>query len=66
MAICNDEEYASLPRSQIVQRLTDKGIYLASESAMYRVLKAINQQHHRDKSKAPQAACVYQLQCLSI
>jgi len=53
LATCNDEEYASLPPSQIVPRLADKGVYLASESTMYRVLKAANQQHHRGKSKAP-------------
>lgn len=53
LATCNDEEYASLPPSQIVPRLADRGIYLASESTMYRVLKAANQQHHRGKSKAP-------------
>ncbi len=34
-------------------RLADKGIYLASESTFYRVLKAQGQQHHRGKSKAP-------------
>lgn len=54
LATCNDEEYASLPPSQIVPRLADKGVYLASESTMYRVLKAANQQHHRGKSKVPQ------------
>jgi putative transposase len=51
--ICNQVEYASLPPSQIVPRLADKGIYLASESTFYRVLKAQGQQHHRGKSKAP-------------
>jgi putative transposase len=54
LATCNDEDYASLPPSQIVPRLADKGVYLASESTMYRVLKAANQQHHRGKSKAPE------------
>ena len=54
LATCNEEDYASLPPSQIVPRLADKGVYLASESTMYRVLKAANQQHHRGKSKAPQ------------
>ncbi|WP_115336877.1 IS3 family transposase [Legionella londiniensis] len=54
LATCNSEDYASLPPSQIVPRLADKGIYLASESTMYRVLKAANQQHHRGKSKAAQ------------
>ncbi|WP_459874221.1 helix-turn-helix domain-containing protein, partial [Endothiovibrio diazotrophicus] len=33
---CNQNEYASLPPSQIVPRLADKGDYLASESSFYR------------------------------
>lgn len=52
LATCNNEEYASLPPSQIVPRLADDGVYLASESTMYRVLKSANQQYHRGKSKA--------------
>ncbi len=35
----NSIEYRNLPPSQIVPRLADKGIYLASESSFYRVLK---------------------------
>jgi len=50
---CNREEYASLPPSQIVPRLADDNIYLASESTFYRVLKAHNQLHHRGRSQAP-------------
>jgi len=30
LAVCNSVEYAQLPPSQIVPRLADKGIYLAS------------------------------------
>jgi putative transposase len=52
--MCNDEKYASLPPSQIVPRLADESIYLASESTMYRVFKAASQQHHQDKSKVPE------------
>ena len=47
LTICNQPAYASLPPSQIVPRLADKGIYIASESTLYRVLKEFNQQHHR-------------------
>lgn len=36
-------EYASLPPSQIVPTLLDKGKYIASESSFYRVLKAVGQ-----------------------
>lgn len=50
---CNQPEYRSLPPSQIVPKLADKKIYLASESTIYRVLKKYTQQHHRGKSKKP-------------
>ncbi|AFP32172.1 hypothetical protein MRBBS_3236 [Marinobacter sp. BSs20148] len=32
---CNEREYQSLPPSQIVPRLADKGLYLASEASFY-------------------------------
>ena len=38
-------EYASLPPSQIVPSLLDQGVYLASESSFYRILKAHNLLH---------------------
>lgn len=50
---CNAEEFASLPPSQIVPRLADRGIYLASEASFYRILRVEGQQHHRGRSKAP-------------
>jgi len=50
---CNQPEYRSLPPSQIVPKLADKKIYLASESTFYRVLKKFKQQHHRGRSKKP-------------
>jgi putative transposase len=37
--VANSIEYRNLPPSQIVPRLADKGIYLASESSFYRILK---------------------------
>jgi len=49
--ICNAEEFASLPPSQIVPVLADKGTYIASESSFYRVLKAKGMLHHRGKAK---------------
>lgn len=48
---CNQEEYQSLPPSQIVPLLADKGIYLGSESTFYRVLKRYQQQNHRGRTK---------------
>jgi len=47
LEVCNTAEYAHLPPYQIVPRLADQGIYLASESSFYRILKAANQLNHR-------------------
>lgn len=50
---CNSPEYAQLPPSQIVPCLADKGIYIASESTMYCVLKAQDQCHRRCRAQVP-------------
>lgn len=49
----NQPEFKSLPSSQIVPRLADQGVYIASESTFYRVLKENDMQHHRGRSKNP-------------
>ena len=41
---CNSAKYVDLTPPQIVPKLADEGIYLASESSFYRILKA-NHQH---------------------
>ncbi len=51
--IVNREEFSSLPPSQIVPILADRGIYIASESSFYKVLREFNAQHHRGRSKEP-------------
>lgn len=48
---CHKPEYASLPPSQIVPRLADKGIYLASESTFYRILRRCGEVHHRGRKR---------------
>ena len=48
---CNEKEFASLPPSQIVPILADRGIYLGSEATIYRVLKAAGQLKQRGKGK---------------
>lgn len=53
LAVVNSPEFASCPPSQIVPTLVDRGEYLASESTMYRILKAEKQQHHRGRAKKP-------------
>ncbi|MCG9766548.1 IS3 family transposase, partial [Vibrio alginolyticus] len=48
----NTPEYADLPPNIIVPMLADEGIYIASESTFYRVLKANNQLGRRTRDKA--------------
>src|SRR5690606_33448125 len=53
LATCNRPEYQSLPPSQIVPRLADKGLYLASESTFYRVLREHGQANRRGRAQPP-------------
>lgn len=53
VAVCNTPEHHNLPPSQIIPRLADRGIYLASESSFYRVLRQHGQQQHRGRAKGP-------------
>ena len=50
LAIANSKEYCNQPPSQIVPNLADQGIYIASESTFYRVLKQAKQAKHRGTS----------------
>lgn len=45
VSVVNQPEYQSLPPSQIVPMLADQGIYIASESTFYRILRHHNLQH---------------------
>jgi transposase InsO family protein len=54
LTTCNQAEYAHLPPSQIVPSLLDKGIYYASESSFYRVLKQAGQLNHRGRTSRSQ------------
>lgn len=53
IATCNSALYKDLPPSQIVPRLADAGIYIASESSFYRTLKAHAQDARRGRARAP-------------
>jgi putative transposase len=53
IAVCNRPEFASRPPSQIVPALADHGVYLASESSFYRVLREAGQVQHRGKADSP-------------
>ena len=52
--LCAQPLFVDLPPTQIVPALMDQGVYVASESSFYRVLKKHDQLHHRGKSRAPQ------------
>jgi len=58
LLVVNSGEFASLPPSQIVPALADQGVYLASESSMYRLLKEKEMQHHRGRAKKPSSRVV--------
>jgi transposase InsO family protein len=49
--VATSSEYRDLPPSQIVPKLADLGIYIASESSFYRVLKRASLTQHRSNSK---------------
>ena len=48
------EEFMDLPPKQIVPALADKGEFIASESTIYRILRAVDQVHHRGRTAKPQ------------
>jgi putative transposase len=52
--IANSAEYSHLPPSQLVPMLADKGLYYASESTFYRVLRDANQLAHRRTERPAQ------------
>lgn len=49
--IVNSAEYRDLPPCKVVPHLADRGLYIASESTFYRVLRAEKQLAHRQRSK---------------
>ncbi|NLN48627.1 MAG: IS3 family transposase, partial [Clostridiales bacterium] len=51
--IANSPKYADLPPCKIVPKLADEGIYVASESTFYRILKEENMNAHRNRTKKP-------------
>jgi transposase InsO family protein len=53
VATANAPEHKDLSPKQIVPRLADRGVYLASESTFYRVLRAEDLLAHRERSRPP-------------
>jgi transposase InsO family protein len=66
LTVANSQEFGHLPPGQIVPRLADQGIYIASESTFNRILKAAHQLMHRGaecpphKRRKPRALCARQ------
>ncbi len=56
LKVCHELRFADLPPAQIVARLADEGVYLASESSFYRVLRTMQEQQHRGRAKSPQVS----------
>jgi putative transposase len=55
LAVATSPEFRDQSPKQIVPRLADRGTYLASESTLYRALRATDMQHHRARSRPPVA-----------
>lgn len=51
LEIANAPEHRDLSPHQIVPRLADEGVYLASESTFYRILRAEDQLAHRQRAR---------------
>jgi putative transposase len=51
LKVVNSPQFRNLPPSKIVPLLADKGVYLASEATLYRLLKTEKQLAHREKSR---------------
>lgn len=52
--IMNSPSFRNQPPNQIVPALADQGVYVASESTMYRILREEKLNTHRSASKPPQ------------
>ena len=52
--VMNSEEFASKTPCEVVPILADRGIYIASESTFYKVLKEEKELAHRGRARAPQ------------
>lgn len=50
LRVCNSEEFASKPPTQIVPILAERDEYICSESTMYRILKQEGQNQRRGRS----------------
>ena len=51
LAVANSKEYADLPPCKIVPLLADDGVYIASESSFYRILRQEKLLSHRQQTR---------------
>jgi putative transposase len=51
LELVNSEEFRELSPKQIVPRLADKGLYMASEATVYRLLREAGQLAHRGRAR---------------
>jgi putative transposase len=54
LALANSPEHRDMSPKQLVPKLADEGVYVASESSFYRILHAAMQMAHRGRARAPQ------------
>lgn len=54
--VANEPRFCEVPPARIVPALADDGVYLASESSFYRVLREHHQVCHRGRAKEPRPA----------
>lgn len=54
LALANTPAHRDMSPKQLVPKLADEGVYVASESSFYRILHAAMQMAHRGRARAPQ------------
>jgi len=54
LTVANEARFTDTPPARIVPTLADEGVYIASESTFCRLLRAVGQNRHRGRSRAPQ------------
>lgn len=55
--LCNSSKFASLPPNVIVPTLADNGIYIASESTFYRILRSTSQLTRKTRESQYKRQC---------
>ena len=56
LSVANEPRFADMPPARIVPTLADEGVYVASESSFYRVLREHGQMNRRGRAQPPRAS----------